>query len=405
MVSRAKTADALTIEPDNDQQGEFQVIQHGEQELQEFDEAERADLEFQAFLKDINAIGDSGRVKVYKLENGLFKSQIYLFDCAPSEFSENLLGDPEYHSDGFHDFRVVGRDRTGIVTAKTLKIFPRKDFKKPGLIETPSQDMGAIIAPIMAVIAAASENTNKILAAMAEQNKAVPQKSTLETLQELAQMKQLFGSESTKADPMELVRNSLELAKLMNPPEGGASGMDALMKALDTFGKPIAEAVAHMGGGAAVMQPAPQTPPQAPRIGAPQAAPIVVPKKPATISDQPASETEDESIMMLKITMKMAVHAAKSNGDPALYADIVYDKFGDELAQYMDAPNWFEMLCTIEPTVALHRPWFEELRSEIKNILTEESNAGTVEKTNPGIIVDVSSATANTNNGDFTGNS
>lgn len=401
MATRQKIAE-ITGNEEDDVQGEFTVIETDPAILAAIDEEERSDIEYQTFLKDINAIGDSGTVKVYKLIKDAFRDQIMLFECSPAEFKETLLANPDYHEDGYHSFRVVGRSRTGIVTAKTIKVFPQKDFKKPGEATNASQDMSAIIAPIMAVIAAASENTNKILAAMAEQNKPAPQKTTLDMLQEMAAMKNLLHTDAPKqADPMEMIRNSMELAKLITPPEGGASGMDAIMKALDTFGKPIAEAVSHMSDNAQAAQPVRIA---APQMGSNIPSPAQTPTKPVTITDQSGvPENEDDEVTFMKSIMKTVVRAAKGNADPSLYAELVLDNFGEEIGSYMDAPNWFEMLCTIEPTVAAHRAWFEDLRTEIKNQLTESPDTGNVIESDPRVI-DVSPS-ANASKGNATGNS
>jgi hypothetical protein len=349
---------------------EAELVQEPEFSLQMLNnlapEPEPDDIAFSNLLADIGASDESGRVHVYKLERGIFKDQTFLFDCSPAEFNMTMLQDPQYHEDGFHDFRIVARNRTGIATAKTLKAMPRKDFRTASLSPLPALTPESIASAIVPALAQMQENTNKLIAALMQQNQQ-PQRSTMDMLQEMALMKQVLGGDAQRTDPMEMVRTALSLAKEINPPEGGSGSMDVLMKMLETFGKPIVESVAAMQSAPQPVQRVAPPPAHSIRVANP------LPLEP-TVQPQPAEEIENMSFM-LKQALGFLSRQAETDADPSLYAELVLDQVGPDVGQYINSPEWFDMLTALQPKVATQRPWFEKLREEIKKLLTDDTDS------------------------------
>ncbi len=328
------------------------------------------DIAMLNILADMGESENAGKVNVYKLVDGVFRNQMFLFECMPSEFNMGLLQNPDYHNDEKekHMFRVILRNSTGIATAKTLTVMPIA--KKNIEVLPPALDL----TPFAAIMAQQQENFNRMFATLTANN--APANTEADILSRMAQYKALFGGNDRQApstSPLEVLALAKELADVMNP-EASQSGMGVMMKLLETFGKPIAEAVSAMP----LAQPQPRAMPR-------QQNPVDT----AQAIEKPTNEGNDDMGFMLTQSLNFLINQAKRDADPQLYADLVLDQAGDDINALLTTPDWFEKLKTLAPGVAPYEKWFTELKDEISLALTERAKDDTTEPEN---IVDINEA-------------
>lgn len=369
-------------------------------ELQSHETAEDSyipdDVAITQLLADLGDDPNAGKVNVYKLRDGNFRDQVFLFDCLPSEFGMHMLQDPEYHQDKDekHKFRVILRNSTGIGTARTVTVMPKKVHD----VATPVFNPADIVTPITQVITAMQENTNRLLAQIASANAQQP-KTTLEFLQEMQMMRELFGTNQpaqNSQSPLEVLQLAKELASAMNP-EATNSGFGVMEKLIDMFGKPIAEAVMKM----------PATPPMPRRNPMPSVVPLpptTAPISPAnTLTDnpaQPVNESDNDMGMVQDAQFKMAigylVQQAKRNGDVFTYANMVLDQGGEQVIPLLQNDSYIDILAKYDADVLQYRPWFEQLRDEIFALLAEDDLTGEETSDINEVITETGSGNGNT---------
>lgn len=133
-----------------------------------------------------------------------------------------------------------------------------------------------------------------------------------------------------------------------------------------------------------------QTPPAlstAP-VAAPSAAPFVPASTPnppsvSTAVNIPPSGNEMLNLLMPVIREHLAKVAAwaEKNRDPETYADVFLDELPDNAGQYfstqqvldyLNHAQWFEVVSGIEPRLVPHQAWCNELREELVAIFQEE---------------------------------
>lgn len=356
------------------------------------------DISFQNLLNELGLNDDGGKVIVYKLEKGDYGKQTFLIQCTPAEFDMTMLQDPDYHLDGFHDFKIVLRNKMNIVKAKRVSAMPDKNFKRSSNIEVvaPSANNSNDILNAIMVMQA---NTEKLIAAM--MTKPVePQKTTMQMLQELAYMREVMGIGAQPAQPVHSIKDTLELAReiadMTNGDGGGGSG--SLFRMLEKYAEPIMGAIAS-----AQPAPAPIAQIQAPRIN-PLPAASKIPASPHGVNEvpnpanlvpinnnPPITAEGNEMNFMLKMYLKTLVNQAARDADVDLYADLVLDQVGDDIFTHIEKPTWFDDLKAIEPDVEPHFDWFSRLRASLMtpsndgDELTDIENTGINEA---GLLID-----------------
>lgn len=362
-----------------------------------------ADIAFANVLSDLGDSDDSGKVRAYKLKGGDITQQVLLFECLPAEYSETMLQDPAYHEDGHHSFKVVlrGKGGVGIAAAKRVEVMPRKGQPAQHAASAPL-DVAAITAPIMQAIAAQNEQTNKLIAALA-QRPEVPVKTTSDILNEMLLMKQIIGGDSrnqpAQPNPIELMRSVVELSREIAQPEGGATNADVMVKLMEKFGGPILEAVATNQAHAAMSASALVAPRPTPQ---PMPQPMLQPQpqQPPAQPIAPTTEGTEDMGFMLDSAVKFLIRQAAGGADPELYAEVVLDNAGDDIASLLNLPNWFDILTQRYPDAAIHREWFTQLRDAVLRMLTDDAGDAT-SSGNPS--TETTNAPDNSNNGPTTG--
>jgi len=337
-----------------------------EQEIEEAIEipavAERDDDVIAALESELDGLsGSNGAyVNVYRLVQG--KPDAYLIRLAPEDFSIESI--KQQYGGGVYRIRAYRRNEL-----RQSRIF-RNDIvniaEAPKEPEKPIAPQPPDVLP--ALIAALQDGFARLGAIIVE---ARPRESEEQMLNKMLVYKQLFSSAPTgpTSPPMTemlgAVKEVLALSNTMreysgNGEGGGPDGMSVLMKAMDTFGKPLVEGVMAAQQAQAQAQAMPPAPGPVLPAPAPQAQP----------STQPKSEAD-----MIKTVVRMylgeLVNAAAGKGDVNLYADVILDRVPDATLDELVMPaDWFERMVRIQPAVAQHREWFTQLRGIVYEVLT-----------------------------------
>jgi len=304
--------------------------------------------------------GSSGAyVNVYRLVQG--KPDAYLIRLAPEDFSiENVK---QQYGGGVYRIRAYRRNelrqsrifRNDIITVAETK----EPDKLPAYAPPPAQDVTS------ALIASLQDGFSRLGAMILE---ARPQPETEERmLNKMMLYKQLFAPAVTAtptAPPMSemlgAVKEVLALSNSMREYSGegggGPDSMSVLMKALDTFGKPLVEGIV------AAQAAAPSAP--EPQMQQPQ------PQQQIPYIQKPGNDMMMKNVM-LKMYLGELCDVASKKADPGLYADVVLDRIPDAaLAELIMPTDWLEKMIAAQPAVAFHRAWFTELREIVHTELT-----------------------------------
>lgn len=291
-----------------------------------------------ALDEQLGANAANAQVKIYR-QDPRSKKLAYLYTQTVPEFLESGMDTVrDGYGSGDYAVRVYlnGRLHTHrIVSVESARgVVTRLD----GVSRAPAgNDFASAIMTAMAQMSAEVQNTVRQIA---EQNR--PQ-SMQDRLQELKLLRDVFGSQQP-AQPahgttIDEFLKMLELAKTLVPREGGSD-----LAAFADIAKPL---IGHLAMAKTAQNPVPI-------ISAPA---------------QPEPSAQPDVVAVGQILRSAMI----ANADPAPYAEMLLDCFGEEQAAAMlDAPQWFEALCQFIPEAATRRPWCEQLRESVRHALTED---------------------------------
>jgi hypothetical protein len=88
---------------------------------------------------------------------------------------------------------------------------------------------------------------------------------------------------------------------------------------------------------------------------------------------QPQPETEMPSIaqLVLKGLFDKLLTMAEQKADIEQAAEFVYEKLPDDLLQYLELPNWFDILCSVDARIAQHAEWMAKVKARVDALLAE----------------------------------
>lgn len=232
----------------------------------------------------------------------------------------------------------------------------------------------AVSVPANGELVEIREMLKMLMGVIAQQATKPAQENPLKQMREMAEvMRMLNPAPATPAPgPLDSIRMMRELAGLaqeLNPPtEGTAGTMHALTGFLDKFGGPLLGILGQAAG-------------NVPRL--PQAAPAgpVAPPARAVPDNVDAAPNEGNDMHMLaqvklKAGIGMLVNCAMQDFDPSSYAGMILDQVpAAVLDEWLSAPDVLGKLAQIDPRVANHPRWFEELLSAIMQLRADESQA------------------------------
>lgn len=98
------------------------------------------------------------------------------------------------------------------------------------------------------------------------------------------------------------------------------------------------------------------------------------------IPQQPTAPTPEQiqqaQMAQVKQQLAMLVGRAQKSSDPGLYAELIADNFDPGLVRQLAQPGAIDFIIALHPPCATFRPWFEQLLTELAEIVNEGDNAG-----------------------------
>lgn len=279
-----------------------------------------------------------------------------------------------------------------------LEIMERRDTER----KARTDDWLKLALPIVGgiVTAIVSRQSGPDIGNLITALKPAPGPSLTELSTAMVNMKALSGSDKPQESQVDTILKVFEAAQnLMGDKEGGgttggSSWLDVirdLIKAAPDALKPMLEArMAAMQPGkmVATVQPVPSPAiANSPTLGA---APSIVVSQASPVT-APATEGNDMRAIWEPIAKqhlaKVAAWAQKDRA-PEVYAEVFVDELPDvsayltvdQVLEHLQNPQWFEIICVLEPALSTHRDYCDEFRKaviEIVKTLKEESEEGT----------------------------
>ena len=330
------------------------------------DESER---ELSEVLGELGG-ADDAKISIYKQGAGKdTRGGEFVDTVHPSEFSLSWLRDAY----GPGQYRLHIRSNGRLIANRTARIAP--SLKKP-------EDMaGAGIRELAETMQQGFMQLGQLMLKSAETSRAPvidPNQAQQAALQNMLLMKQILAPASVipPTDPMQMFLKGIEIAASMNKGEAPMSerepgSTDILMKAIETFGGPIAEMVA-------AGKSAPQSQPQVTMQALP---PGMVPVQQ---NPQPRPQSETDPMFGLKQYASMLENIAREDRDPYTYASLVIDSAPRaDVENILGQPDPVQWLCQYNPNLAdpAIRPWLDEFIGMMREILTPPQESGSVEST------------------------
>lgn len=340
------------------------------------DDYEPEDIAIMQMLSELGTDSEA-TVRVYRQGKMGHRDLTYLFECPPDEFSPTLLQEEPYNGG---EFRIHARSKNGIIANRAIKVAPRPSNK-------PTQDQA--LQPMQAQISSLTSAVEALLKqATAVPVASVPSRHDL--IQELLVMRDIFTPANQvqvpQQDPFIMMRSMLELSKDLGLVRGGSgeggepSTLDVLMKAMDVFGKPLAEGLAR------VQQQAPQRPavavPVTNSVPVARSAPIPLPGAapgPEQLKYLPDTENQEEQNVefLIRRFVKQLCDQAAIDTDPTPWGMIIVDQLPEEkVRELINDPDWLKKLAAYDARVQQYAGWFEELKQIIPDLLTPDTESG-----------------------------
>lgn len=326
------------------------------------------DLALQASLQQIGETNDGASVIVYQI-NERTKKDVFLYKCGVSEFAATGLDEIQSRY-GAGDYRIrvyaPGNGRgTGLLAHRRLSIGAPRMAVAVAPSGAPTQGLEAFMIQQQAAMMA---GFREIAAAMAANHApAAPQgMGVAETISLITALQGLTGRQAPPPDPLDMISKIVALQRDIMPPATNANGeIDSgavLMKAIDAFGKPIAEMMAQQ------------------KSRQPPAVPVVQnPALPAPMAQAVIEQEPSEMDMKIAVFKGPLLVMAQQNADTYAYANMLLDLFSpEEIGKYIEAADWREQLHAVIPEAANFPEWFGALRETVLELLREPSDGDSV---------------------------
>lgn len=341
------------------------LVPHEPDQIPDFGELPDDDaVAVQSFITEMGGKGD---VKIYLYRSREDGKDVFLKQYVPAEFSWENVQDRF----GGGEFRIKAY-RYSADARRTVLMLNRSQA-----VETPGNRPLSPDAPISqsgnSDIAMMMQGLSNGLVKLGELIvQARPVAATeLEILEKMRLYKDLFSNTAAMHNdaplPMEqtmgVLREMLSFVKENVAGESGEVGSGVLlMKALETFGKPLVELVMQA---------------QAKTVGAAPDAAIALPAAAGHPPTPRSIATEDEMLnFAIKKYINEMVSAANDDLDPTPYAEIAMQKIPrGKAAELLNDPQWLNKLAAFNPAVLQYKGWFNELRDVALEILTAPEQA------------------------------
>ncbi len=329
-----------------------------ERDLQEEIDGDGEQLEGDELSTVLGELGGSSNavVKVERLREG--RRVEFVDEYSAAGFSLKLL--QEQYGGG--DYQLTGRAGGRFVFRRTVSIAqPLKPAAPPA--PAPSSEL----AQLAAMMQKGFEQQQQLLAMLVGGGANSADKTRAQVLEELKAMREVFGmggaQQSAAMGPAQVVEIMKLGMELKGKAEGGEAGLtDVLLKAMETFGEPLAKVIEH-----AQTQPAPAA---VPAIPAPARPPI---------ERQPTVTTQGKQQNPFAPYIGQLLMQAQLGTDPAGVADFIGDRLSEEqelqLRQFLAAGDPVQKLMQFDPRVGPHAEWFRVLGEELRDLLSDPDAA------------------------------
>lgn len=327
------------------------------------------DVALSNVLADLGGESDA-KVNVYLVEPGKGNSFVGTFD--PVSFSieaiQQTYGAGEYKIHVRRDGRLVANRTIRIAQPKTAQIPAMSPLTGKDDINKLAETMNAGFQSMANMLAQAVQSV------AANQPKS---KTTQEMLQEMMLMKQLLEppQPAQNANQIDLFMKGIEFAQGITPREGDPGAGEIILEAIKNFGGVLSQAKTMPSAPAPVRQvPLPPAPAQPSHAAQPAQAP-----QPAR-APQPAQfaqpSTDENMNLAKRMYLNLLLKNAEVDNDPMTYAALAIDVQGETaVREFVNRPQWFDLLCSELPEAANYRPWFEEMRENILTLLSQTAPA------------------------------
>jgi hypothetical protein len=279
--------------------------------------------------------------------------KIWLYECDATEPQKEKLRD-EYGGGKFEFWlrknnRIFARPKVLIEAPRDIK---NNSNNNEGARHENNMNQADIISLIQASNKSVLEAVTKLVAPTQSVESPFDQMKSMFAL--MNEMKSYTTGGAQETDPYKNIKQVLELKKLFGGSgEGETNNADVLMAAIEHIGGPLSEMTK-------------QAAPAQQKTG---------PRNRAVKQQAPQPTKQDDEMNGLKMGIKLMVSAAKRNDDPAPYVDIILERMEPEQVQvFLTDENAMDLLITVNPQVAHHPKWFQELSKLLNEKLVVNEN-------------------------------
>jgi len=319
---------------------------------------------------------EEGTITLYRAQGKGNKRNVFLFSRGVTEVTMPEVLESLRDDYGGGLFRIEGRDAEGAWIKGKIKYLEVEAPKRPlnPLRDEPSSAVetgGDMVTALAAVLERSNEQNREFMRLMIDTLKTSqpapvdPAAASRSILEGLVQMKELVGTPAPASSGMD-IEAFLRIAEFTRELGGGAgeaNGWDALKSTISGLAPMLAQGMAAAGAmptlpaGAAGGAPGGE-----PRRLSHDVKPDPEPGTSAALVDPAAAVDPRELQARFEVVFPLCISAAQRDLDPAMYACLVLDQLGDDVAVNMICqPGQLEAMLAQAPALQPLRPWFDEL--------------------------------------------
>lgn len=321
--------------------------------------------------------------KVFRTVPGAHVSKSkYVATLSREEFNEDRLQQPPFNGG---DFRIWIMGKNGMKRNFALSVEALPETGKPATSANDDKTMMAFTAltqTMMAGFQRMAESMQTIARQPMPQGMGVQ-----ETIQLISALGGLTAKPAPAADPMTMLTQLLTVQKMMKDDaplprddDGKVDPMAAVVDLAKSYAPVIKDMVSARTANASAPQTAAASSPALPHAAIPaETAHVAIAPMPARQTfPNPVTVSEDEMQFQVKMMVPMFLLAAQNNQAVEQYSDLLLNTLPDEaIAQYIEAPDWFDKIAAMESKVIPHKEWFSRLREDILAQLTTDNGDDT----------------------------
>lgn len=347
--------------------------------------------ELSRVLAELGEGESDSKVMLFRVNRDTRESA-FITEMLPSEFSLKRVADD--FGGGMYNVRVYVPNftpegtRRGVKLAKNMRLKIAGEPKEPKRLDPNPAPAAAAVDPVAKMLEEQRAFNERLLTAIASRQ---PEKSTLEQLREMAEIKKILGDgngarESDLAQFMKYMELHDKMQKRFMPNTStlppNASENAALLALAKDFMDMFRDSAGRSQPAAAAL-PAPDALAEnadADMItGAHNPRAIV----PATPTPAPAANpipSQDEQMKMRDLVYKGYLVAlctqARANNDVTEAATMIYEQAPEDFIAQLFVPgfDWLSWLAGFNPDVKLYPAWFQKLHAKIAELDQETPN-------------------------------